>query len=122
MSEQDIDGFLGMTHRATYTKSNIARTFWYGYKTQFYIFFLEGEDYRYFKQVEFFDKDSHRCVAVVILDDQQPEEDETFLLFIEKSGIATRVVILDDDGMLLLWVYRGVWHNQENHYEALHRN
>ena len=60
---------------------------------------IEGEDYRYFKQVEFFDEDSHRCVAIVILDDQQPEEDESFLLFIGKSGEATLIVILDDDGM-----------------------
>ena len=42
---------------------------------------------------------SRKCVAVIILEDQKPEATESFLVRAEELGQATRVLILDDDGM-----------------------
>ena len=37
-------------------------------------------------------------MAIIILEDNMAEEDETFDLIIEELGVATSIVILDDDG------------------------
>ena len=42
--------------------------------------------------------DQRKCVAIIILEDNMAEEDETFALIIEELGVATSIVILDDDG------------------------
>lgn len=38
-------------------------------------------------------------MAVIILEDQQPESDENFFLSIEETGETVEVLILNDDGM-----------------------
>ena len=42
--------------------------------------------------------DSRHCVAIIILEDQQPEMNENFLISVDGMGASTSVTIIDDDG------------------------
>ena len=44
------------------------------------------------------DDDERMCVGIVILEDDQVEEDESFQVIVEGSDISATLTILDDDG------------------------
>lgn len=41
---------------------------------------------------------SRKCLGIVILDDIQPEPNESFQVVVEEFEISTTVTIIDDDG------------------------
>ena len=60
---------------------------------------LGGEDFAILnKNIKVPSGTSRRCLAVVIFEDNFPEEDEVFELRVEELGISTSITILDDDG------------------------
>lgn len=68
--------------------------------------YIGGEDYVNFDKTIYLNLDDERreCVAIVIREDFEPEINEYFEVTVEDLRISTRVVILDDDGMLFYWV------------------
>ena len=60
--------------------------------------YIGGVDYSEFSQeLELNPNDTSRCVGIVILEDTQQEDDESFEVVIEGLGVSTVVTILDDD-------------------------
>lgn len=61
----------------------------------------EGEDFNSFtKSLTLLSPGiRQQCVAIIILEDYLPEEDEYFLLTVEGTQISTTIKIVDDDGI-----------------------
>ena len=60
----------------------------------------DGEDYISVNQEITFKPNRRRfCLSITILNDREPEGNETLQVSVEELWISTDVIIIDDDGM-----------------------
>ena len=64
---------------------------------------LGGEDFTAFsKSLTLTIGIRRRCIAITILEDSDPEIDESFEIVVEELGISATITILDDDGTAIV--------------------
>lgn len=88
-----------INHLALSIDNKFLFTFTKVQSTKAYIQFVGGEDYvELSRDVLLGVGSSRKCLGIVILDDIQPEPNESFQVVVEEFEISTTVTIIDDDG------------------------